>query len=80
LDLATGIQSTLDFNKAFLMAASLDGDKIAFLAVYNNENQARGLRYSVSEKRFIRVFTGEKWTTGLASVRMGNYWRTWAAA
>ena len=67
LDLATGIQSTLDFNKAFLMAVSLDGDKIAFArCLQQRKSGPAACVYSVKEKRFIGVFAGEKWITGLA--------------
>jgi WD40 repeat protein len=66
-DLATGKQSTLDFNKAFFMAASLDGDKIAFSRCLQQRKSGHAICvYSVSEKRFISIFAGEKWITDLA--------------
>ncbi|HXO37562.1 MAG TPA: hypothetical protein VN872_02930 [Candidatus Acidoferrum sp.] len=67
LDLATGTQSTLDFNKAFFMVVSLDGDKIAFArCLQQRKSGPAACVYSVKEKRFISVFAGEKWITGLA--------------
>ncbi|HEY5029207.1 MAG TPA: hypothetical protein VIK39_12420 [Candidatus Angelobacter sp.] len=66
LDLATGKQSTLDFNKAFFMAASLEGAKIAFARCLQQRKSGTAICvYSVREKRFISLFAGEKWITGL---------------
>jgi WD40 repeat protein len=67
LDLLTGTQSTLDFNKVFFMTVSLDGAKIAFARCLQQRKPGTAICvYSVNEKRFISVFAGEKWITGLA--------------
>jgi WD40 repeat protein len=67
LDLASGKQNTLDFNQAFFSAISFDGDKIAFARCRQPRKSLFAVCvYSVSEKRFISIFAGEKWITGLA--------------
>jgi WD40 repeat protein len=67
LDLATGTQSTLDFNKVFFMAVSLDGDKIAFARCLQHQKSGFAVCvYSVKEKRFTGIFAGEKWITDMA--------------
>jgi WD40 repeat protein len=72
-DLASGKQSTLDFNRAFFMAASLDGDKIAFARCLEQRKSGPAVCvYSVSERRFISILAGEKWITGLAFSRDGK--------
>jgi WD40 repeat protein len=66
LDLATGTQSTLDFNKVFFMAVSSDGDKIAFARCLQHRKSGFAVCvYSIKEKRFSRIFAGEKWIAGL---------------